>query len=294
MNIRKNNGSVTLDNGQFVRNDNFHDFIARGQNGVIYCRKEGVTDSIFHISENGNDKTGFAVNVNFPIEYTCRHDCECYKNGLCYACQGCYLYPANQAGYSENYNYYKSATNEEMLKTFQLVIDNVKNISLWRYFTCGDIPDKRFLQIMVDFALANPSVRFWSYTKKYHIVNEWIDENGNLPDNLKIIFSHWMNNDGTYFPMNNKHNLPTSEFIPLGKEYLAETVTHICPCSNPNVLATCATCDCPCYGLCNGQSMALLEHSTKETKKRDKEIRESKKALKDKAKQEKKSAKKVA
>ena len=284
MNIRKENGNVFVDNETFERDETFREYIDHGQNGVIYCRKEGVINNIFHVQENGNDKTGLAVNVNFPIEYTCRHDCECYKLGLCYACQGCYLFPANQAGYSENYNYYKNATSADMLKTFQLVLDNVKNVRLWRYFTCGDIPDKRFLQIMVDFAIANPAVKFWSYTKKYHIVNEWIDEHGQLPENLKIIFSHWLNKDGTYLPMDNKHNLPTSEFIPLGQEHLAENVTHVCPCSDPNVVATCATCDCPCYGLCNGQSMALLEHSTRETKQRDKAIRESKKALKEKAK----------
>ena len=74
--------------------------------------------------------------------------------------------------------------------------------------------------------------------------------------------------------------MPTSEFIPLGKEELKDTVTHICPCSDPSVNVTCATCDHPCYTLKQGESMALLEHSTKRTKKRDKEIRTAKKALK--------------
>lgn len=294
MNIRKNNGRVFVDNETFERDEKFHEFIARGKNGKIYCEKTGVIDSIFHVQENGNEKTGNAVNVNFPIEYTCKHDCECYKTGECYACNGCYQFPANQAGYTENYNYYLSSTIDEMLLTFQLVIDNVKNVSLWRYFTCGDIPDYRFFEIMVQFAKNNPAVKFWAYTKKYSIVNNWIDKNGKLPDNLKIVFSHWLNHDGSYYPMDNRHDLPTSEFIPIGKEYLAETVTHICPCSNPAVVATCATCDCPCYELCNGQKMALLEHSTTATKKRDKEIRESKKALKEKAKQEKKNGKKAA
>ena len=62
-----------------------------------------------------------------------------------------------------------------------------------------------------------------------------------------------MNEDGTYFPMNNPYNFPTSEFIPLGKEKLAKHVTHICPCSDPNVVSTCDNCDHPCYELNFGE-----------------------------------------
>ena len=88
--------------------------------------------------------------------------------------------------------------------------------------------------------------------------------------------------------MDNPYNFPTSEFIPFGKEELAKNVTHICPCSDPNVLTTCNTCDHPCYELNFGESMALLEHSTKESKARDKEINAKHKELK-KAKKAKKA-----
>lgn len=166
-----------------------------------------------------------------------------------------------------------------MVESFQLVID-LTGCKLWRYFTCGDIADSRFLQVMVRLAENNPSVKFWSYTKKYEIVNNWIAKNGKLPQNLRIIFSHWLNDDGSYFPMSNPYNLPTSEFIPLGREDLVKTVTHVCPCSDPSVVATCATCDHPCYDLMEGQSMALLEHSTSRTKARDKAIKAEKQKVK--------------
>ena len=97
---------------------------------------------------------------------------------------------------------------------------------------------------------------------------------------MVIIFSHWMNDDGSYYPMDNPHDLPTSEFIPYGREDLKEKVTHVCPCSDPSVLATCETCDHPCYTLKKGEMMGLLEHSTKQTKQRDKEIRLAKEQLK--------------
>lgn len=253
--------------------------IRKAVNGKNYVVKETVSDCFLNVSE-GNSKTGEkCVNFNFSIEYTCDHNCECYKKGLCYAESGCYLFACNQAKYSENINFYKAAGTEFFCKALQLAIDTFK-YNLFRFFTCGDIPNKQFVDCMVKLAKDNPDIRFWSYTKKYNIVNSWIDENGDLPENLVVIFSHWLNSDGTYFPMNNKHNLPTSEFIPFGKEHLAETVTHICPCSDPSVIATCATCDHPCYKLNKGESMALLEHSTKATKERDKAIKAAKNSLK--------------
>ena len=250
-----------------------------GKNGKKFVKIESVSDTRLNIA-SGNSKTGeHTVNFNFAIEYTCDHRCECYTACKCYAQNGCYQFSENQAMYSENVKFFMNATDEEMLQAFEMAL-KMFGFLKWRYFTTGDIPNARFLNIMVKFALKHPEVEFWSYTKKYPIVNKWIDENGELPANLTIIFSHWMNEDGTYFPMENPHNLPTSEFIPIGREDLKNKVTHVCPCSDPTVIATCETCDYPCYRLKKGESMGLLEHSTKETKARDKEIREAKKALK--------------
>jgi len=254
-------------------------FVAKiGQNGKKFVDLDSV-QPVFHAT-NGNSKTGPAGNYNLPIEYTCRHDCECYKLGRCYACQGCYLFLDNQALYSENYKYYKVNTAETLAQAIVCYIDE-NNLKLFRYFTCGDIPGAKFMDAVVIAAAARPNVKFWLYTKKYHIVNKYLDDNGAdvIPGNVSIIFSHWMNDDGSYFPMDNPYGFATSEFIPLGQEELTEQVTHVCPCSDPTVKATCATCDHPCYDLKRGESMALLEHSTKRTKARDKAIKAAKAAL---------------
>lgn len=286
MTITKENDKLTILSGNYDREKKYA--VSVGHNGKNYVTIETVSENVLHVSE-GNSKTGNNVfNFNFPIEYTCKHSCECYKNGSCYACNGCYNFASNQAIYSENYNFFRNSTEKEFTDAIQTVINEL-NYKLFRYFTCGDIPNQKFVDCMVKLAKDNPDIMFWSYTKKYEIINRWIDENGNLPENLTIIFSHWMNENGSYFPMNNPHNLPTSEFIPLGKEYLTETVTHICPCSDPSVIATCATCENPCYKLKKGQSMGLLEHSTKQTKERDKKIRTAKENLKKENKQAKKS-----
>lgn len=253
--------------------------VLTGENGKKYVHRDSV-GAHFHCTD-GNAKTGRAGNWNISIEYSCKHDCECYKDGLCYACSGCYQFPDNQAQYTENYNFYMACTDDEFVNYISWYIA-VEKLTLFRYFTCGDIPDARFVRRAVAIAKRNPDVKFWLYTKKYALVNRYVRENGldSIPENLVIIFSHWLNRDGTYYPMENPYNFPTSEFIPIGREELKETVTHICPCSDPSVVRTCETCDHPCYTLKHGESMALLEHSTSDTKQRDKEIKAAKALLK--------------
>lgn len=257
--------------------------IGKGENNSNYVLLNSVLDYILNVSE-GNEKVGNVLCLNFPIEYTCNHCCECYKKKKCYADGGCYSFSDNQAKYSENLKFYNNSTNEQFLDALQLAID-VIGFKLFRYFTCGDIPNYRFLECMVQLAKNNPDVEFWSYTKKYNICNRYVAENGGsiekaLPSNLVIIFSHWLNEDGSYYPMENPYNFPTSEFIPYGMEKLAEEATFICPCSDPTVNVTCETCENKCYRLKPGQSQALKEHSTKATKERDKAIKQAKKAIK--------------
>ena len=181
-------------------------------------------------------------------------------------------------------NFYNNSTLEQFVCALQFAINEI-GYKLFRYFTCGDIPNSRFVDCMVQLAKNNPDIEFWSYTKKYNICNKYVSEYGGsiekaFPKNLVIIFSHWLNENGTYYPMENPYNFPTSEFIPLGKEELAKEATFICPCSDPSVNVTCETCENKCYRLQPGQKQALLEHSTSATKERDKALKQAKKALK--------------
>lgn len=275
MRIKKQEGKFFICTDE----DAISNYIVRtGKNGKKFVDRKTVRTDYLNISE-GNSKTGkHVINLNFSIEYTCNHSCECYKNSSCYAEGGCYMFSDNQKKYSENVNFFLNSTPDEFCEAVHIAIDTFQ-YKLFRYFTCGDILSERFFACMVKIAINNPSVKFWSYTKKYKIVNDWIAKNGSLPENLTIIFSHWMNEDGSYFPMENPFFLPTSEYIPYGKEYLKDAVYHVCPCSDPTIKANCETCETPCYNLKKGQSMGLLEHSTQRTKERDKALKDAKKAL---------------
>lgn len=248
-----------------------------GQNGAIYVDIDSVRNDGISVSD-GNTKVGRVMCFNMPIEWTCDHRCNCYKEKKCYACAGHYAHASNQAIYAENYAAFKAHGPQWLAEMVTAEIRRAR-VSLFRWFTCGDIASTAFLIAMVETARMNENVRFWAYTKKYGIVNRYIENGGVIPANLTIIFSHWMNDDGTYFPMDNPHGLPTSEFIPLGMEHLAAAATHICPCSDPTIKATCETCEHGCYALKHGEMMALLEHSTARTAARDKAIRAAHKAL---------------
>jgi len=243
-----------------------------------------------------NSKTGNVLAFNLSPETSCDHRCECYKGYTdpdtgkniipCYACGGCYNFSSNQAIYAENLAFFLKHTSDEFIDEMVKRIKAHKLRKLFRWFTSGDILNKRFFRCMIEIARRCPSVKFWTYTKKYGIVNAYVREYGldAIPENFTIVFSHWLNNDGTYFPMDNPFAFPTSEFIPLGMEKLAESATHICPCSDPDSLETCETCEHACHTLKHGESMALLEHSTERTKDRDKALHDSKAAKAAKAK----------
>lgn len=252
-----------------------HPYAVRiGGNGKKYVPIKTVACDQLNTSMQ-NKKTGKVIAFNLPVELTCDHKCECYSLADCYACGGCYQFSNNQAEYSENLNYFNNHTAEEFINAMIDIIKSHPSRSLFRWFTCGDIVNVKFLYCMVEIAKRCENIRFWTYTKKYGIVNTYVAQYGleSIPENLHIIFSHWMNRDGSYYPMYNPHNFPVSEFIPYGREDLLSNVTHVCPCSDPTKFEHCENCKTPCYELKHGESMGLVEHSTPRTKARDTAIK---------------------
>lgn len=57
--------------------------------------------------------------------------------------------------------------------------------------------------MMVEIARELPLTGFMAFTKQYELVNEWIAENGPLPQNLQVLFSVWRG-----FDCPNPYNLP--------------------------------------------------------------------------------------
>lgn len=262
-------------------------YLTTANNGLKYvapCAEDGAMP-VLHIAK-GNTKTGndHVLCYGHVIPMSCDNTCECYTEKVCYGCHGNYVrYPVNQLYLADNMYYLKTYGYKAMKDA--IIAEIKKNhCKFFRWFTVGDIINLDFIEMMVEIGKACPNVKFWGYTKKYMLVNHYIEKHmgGNAEEFLRftgLIFSHWRNKDGSFFRMINPYRMPTSEFIPFGMESEADKANHICPCSNPDVYENCCNCSTPCYELKLGQSMALLEHSTDQTKERDKAIAKAHKAI---------------
>lgn len=163
----KNAKEFTMDRKEYI------DFLASKSNEISM--------------NNKNSKTGVAcLNIAFPV-CSCRDDAPC-KSG-CYATKGCQQFAKVQAAYYRNFRIY----NDNPDNFFEQVYYKIKfaNLPKVRWFDSGDIPEYDFFVRMVELCKKTPDVKHMAFTKKYEIVNEYIDKNGKLPDNLNVVFSAW-------------------------------------------------------------------------------------------------------
>ena len=68
----------------------------------------------------------------------------------------------------------------------------------------GDIPSRKFLDLMMCFCLDHPETRFLVFTKRYRWVARWLDAN-ERPGNTSIVLSAWPG-----WKMENPHGLPVA------------------------------------------------------------------------------------
>lgn len=149
----------------------------------------------------GNRKTGNLVpSVSLIPIADCGANCACCAKG-CYAARNIACYDASRAAFANN----SAIAHGDPVKFFREVDGEMKKNKWFRFFVSGDILDDNFFTGMVVVAMNNTHCQVLAFTKQFDIVNRWIDANGNLPENLHIIFSEWR---GLSVP--NPHNLPTS------------------------------------------------------------------------------------
>lgn len=159
---------------------------------------------------DGNIKIGKVLNVSLAPIITCGAMCK-YCKGLCYDIKACLQYKDVRIARAKNtalalYN------RKEYFRQIEKKLERRKSNLFLRWHVSGDILDYDYLDRMIQLAKKFPAFRFWTYTKQYHIVNEWIHINGDLPSNLKIMLSQWKvkTEDGKIvaLPLPNPYNLP--------------------------------------------------------------------------------------
>lgn len=147
-------------------------------------------ESIKLCISNGNRKIGKAMNVSLPPILSCGNCKECKH--FCYDIRACLQYKnvidariRNYVILLKNRDLYFSAIDGACSRR--------KANKMFRWHVSGDIVDLDYFCRMVEIARNHPDFIFWTYTKMYHIVNEYCDKYGkeSIPENLSVMFSEW-------------------------------------------------------------------------------------------------------
>jgi hypothetical protein len=192
---------------------------------------------------HGNSKMGAIPSVSLPACVTCNPNAPCFKK--CYAAKLERIYKNTRNAYARNLDILQTEPAHYWIQVKAAAMCT----RYFRYHVSGDIPNGHYLKMMIKTAQELPNTVFLAFTKQFPIVNDYLNDGGTIPENLKIIFSNWGAWKGE-----NPHGLPTSEVIFKGSEPAQDW--KICG-------GNCAECACRgvgCWELKNGETIAFYEH----------------------------------
>lgn len=189
-------------------------------------------------------KMGGIPCLGLPV-LTCRDDAPCKTSGKCYAMQGKYRTQSVKKGLMNNLLAYR----ENPSYFFEKLAIDIMPSRYFRWFHSGDIVDDAFFEGMVKVARKCKGTKFLAYTKKFSIVNRYLDNGGKIPKNLKIVFSGW----GAQFKVLNPYGLPVTH-VRLKNGDNSQIPEDALPCSGH-----CSNCFA-CWKLTNGESVVFDEH----------------------------------
>lgn len=147
-------------------------------------------ESIKLCISNGNRKIGKAMNVSLPPILSCGNCKECKH--FCYDIRACLQYKNVIDARIRNY-VILLRDRDLYFSTIDKACSRRKANKMFRWHVSGDIIDLDYFCRMVEIARNHPDFIFWTYTKMYHIVNEYCDRYGkeSIPGNFSVMFSEW-------------------------------------------------------------------------------------------------------
>ena len=192
----------------------------------------------------GNSKLGAIPSVSLPSIKTCRN-CACQEK--CYAQKLERLRPAVRNAYQHNLEvwikdpetYWREVEASIMMSRF------------FRFHVSGDIPSFKYIINMVEIARRQPHCEILCFTKKYNLVNEFIEQGGELPGNLHMIFSGWVG-----LEMANPFSLPEAHVRYRDGSTTARDGAVECGGN----CTECALTEGGCWNLQKGQQVVFNEH----------------------------------
>ena len=212
-----------------------HEYDARAKNGEFLQLSVSMK----------NGKMGFVASVSLPAFLTCPDICKTTCAAECYAAKLANLRETVRNSYARNFSILKY----DPARYWSTINAYAKTVRFFRWHVSGDIVNADYFAHMVEIARENPSTVFLAFTKRFAIVNAWIDENGSIPENFHVMFSAW----GDMIP-ENPHGLPMTN-VYSKKENLPAGWTA---CNG-----TCEKCfvnGCGCIGAKTGDVIGFKKH----------------------------------
>lgn len=167
-----------------------------------------------HISK-GNKKIGRVHNFSLAPGITCTNCSGCLR--YCYDVKAVIQYKNVLNTRADN----TALMMKDMDRTFRKIdqyITRRRTHKAFRWHVSGDILGIDYFDNMVRIAIAHPDWTFWTYTKAYYHVNDWIRFHGGtkaaIPANLAVMFSVWNG-----MPCPNPYNMPTFRCVMPGTEH---------------------------------------------------------------------------
>lgn len=198
-----------------------------------------------HIS-TGNAKLGTQIpSVNLPAITTCIKDAPCA--GKCYARRGRMAFAKVKQ---------KAETNLLLWQNEPDMFERDVKIAafpsrFFRWHCSGDIPDAEYLVMMARTATDLPDMKFLAFTKKFALVNAYLDQQGPLPCNLIVVFSAW----GDWLP-ENPHGLPEAHILFNGQYQTMQDGSILCP----RYCGDCVRMEDNCWSMKKGGMVYFREH----------------------------------
>lgn len=199
---------------------------------------------ILHISHN-NGKLGPNIpSVNLPAVTTCRHNAPCAKK--CYARKGNMAFPAVRQRAESNLALWEQNPG----KYEQDIIGAAFHSRYFRWHSSGDIPDAKYLDMMLRVAHKLPKTSFLVFTKQWEYINNMMDR-VEKAQNLQIVLSAW----GEMIPPN-PHNLPMAH-IRFKKDAVSLPEGSL---ECPKYCGDCVMTEKSCWSLGTGEHVCFNEH----------------------------------
>lgn len=200
-----------------------------------------------------NTKLGGKIpQLNMPSVFcrisSCRDNPPCAGN-ICYCHKGNMAIPNVRESHAKKMELYLENPQAFFDKIYAEM--SMANYKFFRYFSSGDIVDEQMFGLMCKLARKCKETRFLCFTKKYEIVNEYLN-NHVKPSNLVVVLSSC----GEWIPPN-PHNLPTS-WIAFGDErdnFIPQNANE-CPGS----CGECVNTSEHCWRMRKGESVYFHKH----------------------------------